>query len=35
MLGDQLCNRVAEATRKRFYEDGDVPYTTPKKPPKF
>ncbi|MGI0811782.1 EexN family lipoprotein [Pseudomonas aeruginosa] len=20
MLGDQLCNRVAEATRKRFYE---------------
>jgi hypothetical protein len=25
MLGDQLCNRVAEATRKRFYEDGDVP----------
>lgn len=30
MLGDQLCNRVAEATRKRFYEDGDVPYTTPK-----
>ncbi|MEG7189657.1 entry exclusion lipoprotein TrbK, partial [Pseudomonas aeruginosa] len=24
-----------EATRKRFYEDGDVPYTTPKEPPKF
>lgn len=35
MLGDQLCNRVAEATRKRFYEDGDVPHTTPKEPPKF
>ena len=35
MLGDQLCNRVAEATRKRSYEDGDVPYTTPKEPPKF
>ncbi|EBO9475604.1 EexN family lipoprotein [Salmonella enterica subsp. enterica serovar Rissen] len=35
MLGDQLCNRVAEATRKRFYEDGDVRHTTPKEPPKF
>ncbi|EAV3164683.1 entry exclusion lipoprotein TrbK, partial [Salmonella enterica] len=23
------------ATRKRFYEDGDVPHTTPKEPPKF
>lgn len=25
-LGDVLCNRVAEATRKRFYGDGKVPY---------
>ncbi|HED8896863.1 TPA: EexN family lipoprotein [Pseudomonas aeruginosa] len=34
-LGDVLCNRVAEATRKRFYGDGDTPYTPPKEPPKF
>ncbi|HEP9463069.1 EexN family lipoprotein [Pseudomonas aeruginosa] len=34
-LGDELCNRVAEATRKRFYGDGTVPYTPPKEPPKF
>lgn len=34
-LGDGLCNRVAEATRKRFYGDGKVPYTPPKEPPKF
>lgn len=34
-LGDELCNRVAEATRKRFYGDGKVPYTPPEKPPKF
>ncbi|MEQ0819525.1 EexN family lipoprotein [Pseudomonas aeruginosa] len=34
-LGDVLCNRVAEATRKRFYGDGDTPYTPPKKLPKF
>lgn len=34
-LGDKLCNRVAEATRKRFYGDGEVPYTAPKEPPKF
>ena len=24
-LGDVLCNRVAEATRKRFYGDGETP----------
>lgn len=35
ILGDVLCNRVAEATRKRFYGDGDTPYTPPKEPPKF
>ncbi|MBI8613862.1 EexN family lipoprotein [Pseudomonas aeruginosa] len=34
-LGDELCNRVAEATRKRFYGDGTVPYTPPENPPKF
>jgi len=26
---------VAEATRKRFYGDGKVPYTPPENPPKF
>lgn len=34
-LGDVLCNRVAEATRKRFYGGGNTPYTPPEKPPKF
>lgn len=34
-LGDVLCNRVAEATRKRFYGDGATPYNPPKEPPKF
>lgn len=34
-LGDVLCNRVAEATRKRFYGDGNTPYTPPEKPPEF
>lgn len=34
-LGDALCNRVAEATRKRFYGDGETPYTPPKESPKF
>ena len=34
-LGDVLCNRVAEATRKRFYGDGEAPYTPPKESPKF
>ena len=34
-LGDVLCNRVAEATRKRFYGDGETPYTPPKGSPKF
>ncbi|HCF5926482.1 TPA: EexN family lipoprotein [Pseudomonas aeruginosa] len=35
VLGDVLCNRVTEATRKRFYGDGKVPYTPPENPPKF
>ena len=34
-LGDVLCNRVAEATNKRFFGDGKTPYTPPKEPPKF
>lgn len=34
-LGDVLCNRVAEATRKRFYGDGNTPYTPPKEAPKI
>lgn len=34
-LGDVLCNRVAEATRKRFYGDGKTPYTPSEKSPKF
>ena len=34
-LGDVLCNRVAEATRKRFYGDGETPYIPPKELPKF
>ncbi len=34
-LGDMLCDRVAEATRKRFYGDGTVPYTPSDTPPKF
>ncbi|MBL8387851.1 MAG: EexN family lipoprotein [Hydrogenophaga sp.] len=34
-LGDELCGRVAEATKKRFFGDGKVPYTPPKESPKF
>ena len=34
-LGEMLCNRVAEATRKRFYGDGKTPYTPSKESPKF
>ncbi|MBP5057936.1 EexN family lipoprotein [Pseudomonas chlororaphis] len=34
-LGDVLCNRVAEATHRRFYGDSNTPYTPPKEPPKF
>lgn len=34
-LGDELCNRVAEATNRRFLGDGITPYTPPKEPPKF
>lgn len=34
-LGDELCNRVAEATNRRFLGDGITPYTPPKEQPKF
>ena len=34
-LGDVLCNRVAEATNRRFFGDGKVPYTPSENPPKF
>lgn len=34
-LGDELCNRVAEATNRRFFGDGKTPYSPPKETPKF
>lgn len=34
-LGDALCNRVAQATTRRFLGDGKVPYTPPKETPAF
>lgn len=34
-MSDVLCNRVAEATNKRFFGNGKVPYTPPETPPKF
>lgn len=34
-VGDLMCNRVAEATRKRFYGDGKVPYSPSNEQPKF
>lgn len=34
-LGDELCNRVAEATNRRFLGDGKTPYMPPKESPKF
>lgn len=34
-LGETLCNRVAEATRKRFYGAGKEPYTPSQESPKF
>lgn len=34
-MGDVLCNRVAEATNKRFFGDGKTPYTPSESPPKF
>jgi hypothetical protein len=35
-LGDTLCNRVAEATGRRFFNNGKpTPYTPSKETPKF
>jgi predicted small lipoprotein YifL len=34
-LGDELCNRAAEATNRRFLGDGKTPYSPPKEAPKF
>lgn len=34
-INPQLFAAVAEATRRRFFDDGDVPYTPPETPPKF
>jgi len=34
-LGDELCNRVAEATNRRFLGNGKTPYNPPKESPKF
>lgn len=34
-LGDELCDRTAEATKRRFFGDGKVPYNPPKESPKF
>ncbi|WP_080745355.1 entry exclusion lipoprotein TrbK [Cupriavidus necator] len=34
-LGDVLCNRVAEATNRRFFGDGNTPYTPSKERPRF
>lgn len=34
-LGDELCNRVEEATNRRFLGDGKTPYSPSKETPKF
>ncbi len=34
-LGDELCNRVAEATNRRFLGDRKTTYSPPKDPAKF
>jgi hypothetical protein len=34
-LGDELCNREAEATNRRFFGNGNTPYTPPKGMSKF
>ena len=34
-MGDALCNRVAEATNRRFFSDSKVPYTPSEEQPKF
>jgi hypothetical protein len=32
-LSDELCNRVAEATNRRFMGNGNTPYTPPSQTP--
>ena len=34
-LGEELCDRVADATQRRFFGSGKVPYNPPKESPKF
>ncbi|HCF9567236.1 lipoprotein [Burkholderia gladioli] len=34
-LSEELCNRVAEATNRRFLGDSKTPYNPPKEAPKF
>lgn len=34
-FGDEFCNRVAEATNRRFLGGGKAKYTQPKDQPKF
>jgi hypothetical protein len=34
-LGDEMCDRMAEAVKRRFFGDGKVPYSPPKEAPKF
>jgi hypothetical protein len=34
-LGDEFCNRVDEATNRRFFGKGKTPYTPPKDGAKF
>lgn len=34
-LGDELCNRVAEATNRRFFGEGKTPYNPSKASPKL
>jgi len=35
ILGDALCNRVAEANRRQYFGDYKTPYTPSKEPMKF
>lgn len=34
-LGEELCDRVADATQRRFFGSDKVPYNPPKESPKF
>ena len=35
IVGDALCNRVAEANRRQFFGDYKIPYTPSQEPMKF